>query len=90
MPSSDTQFKPGHKRAKGRKKGSKNRVSKRVLNAIYKSLEDADTSLKDLKDKDLGAYWRIAAAQVPKDIDVGVSGGVSVRVVKYSDDENSD
>ena len=87
MPSSDTQFKPGHNRAKGRKKGSKNRVSKRVLNAIYESLEDADESLKLLKSEDLAAYWRIAAAQIPKDLDVKHSGDVTVNVVDYSDDD---
>lgn len=89
MPSSDTQFKPGNKAGKGRKKGSKNKVSKRVLDAIYKSLADADITIEDLKNKDLAAYWRIAAGQVPKDIDVGVSGGVSVRVVNYEDDKKS-
>lgn len=87
MPSSDTQFKPGHKRGRGRKKGSKNKVSKRVLNAIYKSLDDADESLKLLKDKDLAAYWRIVAAQIPKDLDINHSGNISVTVVNYSEDD---
>ena len=90
MPSSDTYFKPGHKLAKGRKKGSKNRVSKRVLNAIYKSLDDANDSIKLLKDNDLATYWRIAAAQVPKDLDVKHSGDVSVRVVNYADEPEDD
>lgn len=85
MPREDTQFKPGHKLGKGRKKGSKNKVSKRVLNALYKSLEDADDSLKLLKGKDLAAFWRIAAAQIPKDLDVRHSGDVTVQVVNYED-----
>ena len=89
MPSSDTQFKPGHKLAKGRKKGSKNRVSKRVLNAIYRSLEDADESLNLLKSEDLAAFWRIAAAQIPKDLDVKHSGDVNVSIVDYKPDDES-
>ncbi len=85
MPREDTQFKKGNKAGKGRKKGSKNKVSKRVLNAIYKSLEDADDSLNLLKSEDLAAYWRIAAAQIPKDFDVKNSGDVTVQIVRYSD-----
>ena len=87
MPSSDTQFKPGHKRGKGRKKGSKNKVSKRVLNAIYKALEDADESINLLKGKDVAAFWRIAAAQVPKDLDINHSGNISISVIDYSEDD---
>ena len=85
MPREDTQFKKGNKAGKGRKKGSKNKVSKRVLNAIYRSLEDADDSLNLLKSEDLAAYWRIAAAQIPKDFDVKNSGDVTVQIVRYSD-----
>ena len=87
MASKDTQFKKGNKAGKGRKKGSKNKVSKRVLNAIYKSLEDADESLKLLKDEDLATYWRIVAAQIPKDLDINNSGNISVTVVHYSEDD---
>ncbi len=86
MPKEDTQFKKGNKGG-GRKKGSKNKVSKRVLNAIYRALEDADESRKLLKDKELAAFWRIAAAQIPKDLDVNLSGNVSVTVVDYQDDD---
>jgi len=86
MPSSDTHFKKGNK---GRVRGSRNKVSKRVLNAIYKALDDADVSLNTLKDKDLAAFWRIAAAQVPKDVDINHSGNLNVSVVAYSDDDES-
>ena len=88
MPSKDTQFVKGQSgNKKGRPKGSKNKVSKRVLNAIYKSLEDADESLKLLKSEALAAYWRIAAAQIPKDLDVKHSGDLAIQVVQYSDDD---
>lgn len=88
MPSKDTQFVKGQSgNKKGRPKGSKNKVSKRVLNAIYRSLEDADESLKLLKSEDLAAFWRIAAAQVPKDLDVNHSGELNVSVVAYIDDD---
>ncbi len=86
MPREDTQFKKGHK-SPGRPKGSKNKVSKRVLDAIYKSLEDADTSLNLLKKADLAAYWRIAAAQIAKDLDINYSGDISVTIVDYSEDD---
>ena len=90
MPSSDTQFKPGHKRGKGRKKGSKNKVSKKVLNAIYENLEDADASLKRLKSENLAAFWRIAAAQIPKDLDIQQTSNVQVSVIQYADLANDD
>ena len=91
MPSKDTQFVKGQSgNKKGRPKGSKNKVSKRVLNAIYKGLEDADVSLKLLKDKDLAAFWRIAAAQIPKDLDVNHSGNLSVSVIAYQDDDGDE
>ncbi len=85
MASKDTKFKNGHAGGPGRPKGSKNKVSKRVLNAIYKSLEDADESLKLLKKGDLSAYWRIAAAQIPKDLDINHSGNISISVIDYAE-----
>ena len=87
MGSKDTQFKKGNGGGPGRPKGSKNKVSKRVLNAIYKSLEDADESLNLLKSEDLAAYWRIAAAQIAKDLDINYSGDISVTIVDYSEDD---
>lgn len=88
MASKDTQFKKGQSgNKKGRPKGSKNKVSKRVLNAIYKALEDADESINLLKGKDVAAFWRIAAAQVPKDFDINHFGNISITVVDYSEDD---
>ena len=86
MPKEDTQFKKGNKYG-GRKKGSKNKVSKRVLDAIYKSLEDADESFNLLKKEDLAAYWRIASAHIAKDLDINYSGDVSITIVDYSEDD---
>ncbi len=87
MGSKDTQFKKGNGGGPGRPKGSKNKVSKRVLDAIYKSLEDADESFNLLKKEDLAAYWRIAAAQIAKDLDINYSGDISVTIVDYEDDD---
>ncbi len=87
MGSKDTQFKKGNGGGPGRPKGSKNKVSKRVLDAIYKSLEDADESLNLLKSEDRAAYWRIAAAQIAKDLDINYSGDISVTIVDYSEDD---
>ena len=91
MPSKDTQFVKGQSgNKKGRPRGSKNKVSKRVLNAIYRSLEDADESLKLLKSEDLAAFWRIAAAQIPKDLDIKQTSDVRITLVQYSDLSDDD
>ena len=88
MPSSDTQFKKGNKAGKGRKKGTKNKISKVALNAIYRDLTDnAGDSIELLRDTDLSTYWRVIAGLIPKDLDVKYSGDVSVRVVQYSEDD---
>ena len=58
-------------------KDLKNKVSKRVLNAIYKSLEDADESLNLLKSEDLAAYRRVIAGLIRKD---------TIQTVNYEDD----
>lgn len=80
-------FEKGHEKVGGRKKGSKNKVSKRVLNALFEALEDAPESLKLLKAEDLAAFWRIAAAQIPKDLDVNHTGAINVSVVDYAEDD---
>ncbi len=87
MPSSDTQFKPCHKRGKGRKKGSKNKISKVALNAIYRDLTDnAGDSIELLRDTDLSTYWRVIAGLIPKDLDINHSGNISITVVDYAED----
>ena len=71
MARKDTQFKKGNKQGKGRPKGSKNKISKRVLDAAYKSLgEDAFEYMDMLKDTDLSTYWRLMFGLIPKDIDL--------------------
>ena len=88
MSNKDTQFKPGNKAGKGRKKGSKNKISKVVLNAIYRDLTDnAGDSIELLRETDLSTYWRVIAGLIPKDLDVKYSGDVSVRVVQYGEDD---
>ena len=87
MPSSDTQFKPGHKHGKGRKKGSKNKISKVALNAIYRDLTDnAGDSIVLLRDTDLSTYWRVIAGLIPKDLDIKHSGNINISVIDYHDD----
>ena len=87
MPREDTQFKKGHKGG-GRKKGSKNKISKVALNAIYRDLQDnAGDSIELLRDKDLSTYWRVIAGLIPKDLDINHSGNISITVVDYVDDE---
>ena len=86
MPSSDTQFKKGNK---GRKKGSKNKISRVALNAIYRDLQDnAGDSIKLLRDTDLSTYWRVIAGLIPKDLDINHSGNINISVIDYQDDDD--
>lgn len=56
---------------KGRPKGSKNKISKEVLNLVYESIrEHGKDDLELLRDTDLSTYWRITAGLIPKDIDL--------------------
>ena len=92
MPREDTQFKPGQSgNRKGRPKGSRNKLTKAYLRALKADfLPNQKEVFENLRKDHLPIYGRMIGALVPKDVDVNHSGGVSVRVVKYSDDENSD
>ena len=86
MPKEDTQFKKGNK-CGGRKKGSKNKISKVALNAIYRDLQDnAGDSIELLRNTDLSTYWRVIVGLIPKDLDINHSGNLNVTVVDYQDD----
>ena len=84
-PNKATQFKKGEG---GRKKGSKNKISRVALNAIYRDLQDnAGDSIELLRDKDLSTYWRVIAGLIPKDLDINHSGNLNVSVIAYQDDD---
>ena len=85
MPSSDTQFKKGQG---GRKLGARNKFAKAFIKDFAKDwAEHGPQAIEKVRLGKPDAYLRTGGALVPKDVDVNVSGGVSVRVVKYSDED---
>ena len=86
MPSSDTQFKsgPGNPGA-GRPKGARNKITKKYLASLLKAYDPE--VIEKVKEKHPEAYLKFYAALVPKDVDVDVSGAISISVVDYQDDD---
>lgn len=85
MPSKDTQFKKGHKKQGGRGKGVRNKITKVYLDSLLKAY-DPDVIEKIKKTKP-DAYLKHYSQLVPKDLDVNLSGNISISVVDYQDDE---
>ncbi len=87
MSNKDTQFKPGNKAGKGRKRGSKNRLTRAYLKDLYEIYsEGGKEALKRLCEERPEAFLKLPAALIPKDMDVKHSGDITVQVVNYSDD----
>ena len=87
MPREDTQFKTGNKAGKGRKGGSKNRITKVFLKDLLEIyLEGGKKALKRLCEERPDAFLKLPAALIPKDLDIKQSGDVSVRLVRYADE----
>ncbi len=87
MAREDTQFKKGQSgNPKGRKKGSKNKLTKAWLKGLQADfLPNEAQVFKDLRENDLSTYARLIAALVPKDLDVQHTGTINVKVVDYAD-----
>ena len=85
MASSDTQFKKG---TGGRPKGARNKFAQAFIKDVAKSwAENGPDVLDKLREKKPEAYAKIAAALIPKDLDINLSGNINVSVVDYQDDE---
>ncbi len=80
-------FKPGQSgNPKGRKKGSKNKVTEeflRVLAADFK--KHGKSVIERVREESPDVYLRLVAQLVPKDLDVKHSGDVTVSVIQYVD-----
>jgi len=85
----DTRFKKGQSgNPKGRKKGSRNKITKAYLNALRKDfLEHGESTLKKVREKDPKAYMKLVADLVPKEVDLDPQGNgdVSLYIVKSFD-----
>jgi hypothetical protein len=78
-------FKPGQSgNPKGRPKGSRNRLSKAVIDAWCADVEKYGAEvIERLRVEDPATYARVSASLVPKELDVEVDGEVnsSIEVV---------
>ncbi len=91
MPREDTQFKKGNKAGKGRKKGSKNRITKAYLKDLLEIyLEGGKEALKQVMKERPDGFLSLVARLLPKDLDLKHSGDVSIRVVDYADEQDDD
>ncbi len=88
MANKDTQFKEGHSGGPGRPKGARNKVTKAYLDAVAKSFaKNGPEVLEIIKEKRPDVYMKLVAALVPKDLDVNLSGNISISVIDYSEDD---
>ena len=91
MGSKSTQFQPGNKQGKGRPKGARNKFAHAFIKDFANDWKDfGPQAIEKVRTNKPDAYVKTGAALIPKDIDVNVSGSLSVRVVNYADEENSD
>jgi len=77
---------------KGRPKGSKNKLSQKFIDDLYKDWSKNGTAiLKEVKEMDPVAYARIVASMVPKDIDVTMDGDINSNIsVTFPDGSKPD
>ena len=85
MSSTDTQFKKGNKAGKGRKKGSRNKITKKYFDTLDIAW-DPDV-IEEIKKDRPDVYIKLYSQLVPKDLDINHSGNISISVVDYSEDD---
>ena len=87
MTSSDTQFKKGNKKGKGRVKGSRNKLTDAWIKDLYEVYQDVGKEkLRQAMEDRSDVVMKHIAALVPKDVDVKHSGDVTINIVDYQDD----
>ena len=89
MGSNVTQFKPGQSgNPAGRKKGSRNKITKQYLDALAADFKEyGEAVIKLLRESHPDVYVRLVAQLLPRNFDVKHSGDVTVQMVDYSDDD---
>ena len=88
MPSSDTQFKKGHTKSGGRKRGTRNKLTDAWIKDLYEVYQDVGKEkLKQAMEERSDVVMKHIAALVPKDVDVKHSGDVTINIVDYKDDD---
>ena len=88
MGSKATQFKAGNSGGPGRPKGSKNRIAESYLQDLYEHyLEEGKAAIKRVCEERPDVYIKLIAQLIPRDLDIKHSGDVSVRIIKYADEE---
>ena len=80
--SNATVFKKGEG---GRKKGSRNKITKKYLDALAKAFDP--NVIEKIKKTKPDVYIKLYSQLVPKDLDINHSGNISVTVVDYSEDD---
>ena len=84
-PNKATRFKKGEG---GRKKGSRNKLTKVYLKLLDAALgEHGKEALDKIIDTRPDVFLKLVGALVPKDMDVRHSGDVTVNLVNYEDDD---
>ena len=87
MPSSDTQFKQGHTKSGGRKRGTRNKLTDAWIKDLYEVYQDVGKEkLKQAMEERSDVVMKHIAALVPKDVDVKHSGDVTINIVDYQDE----
>ncbi len=82
----DTRFKTGNKAAKGRVKGSRNKLTKAYLDALAEDFKDNGKQvIEKVRDKRPDAYLKAVGLLVPKDLDINHSGNINISVIDYAE-----
>ena len=84
-PNKATRFKKGEG---GRKKGSRNKLTKVYLKLLDAAIEERGSEALDkIIDTRPDVFLKLVGQLVPKDLDVRHSGDVTVNIVDYQDDD---
>ena len=87
MPSLDTQFKKGHTKSGGRKRGARNKLTNAWIKNLYEIYQDGGKEkLRQAMEDRPDVVMKYIAALVPKDLDVKHSGDVTINIVDYQDE----